>query len=72
MVQPGLGVGRVKARDEVGGQAAIELLVDHVSDLPVDQVAQVGQRHLQRVHRLADVAAVEVAAALDAAGAHVE
>jgi hypothetical protein len=32
--------------------------------LPVDQVAQVGERDLQRVHRLTDMAAVEVPAAL--------
>ena len=72
MVQPGLGMGGLEARDQVGGQAPVELLVDDDLELAVDQVAEVGQGHLQGVHRLPDVSAVEVAAALDAPAGHVE
>ena len=70
--RPASRVVRFEARDQVRRQPGVELLVDDKLELSVDEVAEVGERDLERVHRLADVAAVEVAAALDAAAADVE
>ena len=66
VVQSGLGVAGVERRDQIRGQARVELLVDEQRELAVDQIAEVRERDLERVHRLADMTAVEVAAALGA------
>ena len=72
VVQSCLRVARIEPRDQVGGQPRVELLVDEQLELPVQEIAEVGERHLERVHRLPDVTAVEVATALDPLAPHVE
>ena len=50
VVQARLGIVVGEVRDQVRRQADVELLVDDQLELAVHQVAEVGQRDLQRVH----------------------
>jgi hypothetical protein len=57
-----IGARSPTARRQVLRQAVVVTRVDQQGQLAVQQVGEVGDRRLQRVHRDRDVAAVEVAA----------